>query len=316
MLKFKRLERHEANQCKELTFPSYRHLLDMQPCYRHTDVEDRLIQPMVVAAFDDTKVVGLAVLELPIEKAEKEKPELLSLFVLEGERNRGVGTALLGNVEEEVRRSGWDAMVIVYMIGSDRKQGIVALENLLEKQGWDSPVTRMVSVRFTIKSLQPAPWLNKYKLRSGYELFPWTDITQTEKQNLWKSQQESPWIPNNLVPWKHDHNGFEPVSSVGIRYRGEIVGWVINHRMNEDSVRFTCSFIRDDLARLARILPAYTASYNELNKIGVKNCSFTTPLQHIGMAAFAKKWFGPWSTYLGETRGSSKTLLELIANVG
>ena len=47
------------------------------------------------------------------------------------------------------------------------------------------------------------------------------------------------------------------MSSLGLRYRGEVVGWVINHRMDERTVRFTCSFMRRDLARRAAILALY-----------------------------------------------------------
>ena len=76
----------------------------------------------------------------------------------------------------------------------------------------------------------------------------------------------------------------------------------------DDTLRYTCSFIHKSLGRLGRILPLYSESFRRTIAHGFKFGTFVTPLYHRGMAAFAKRWFGPWASFLGETRGATKIL--------
>ncbi len=299
-----RLGPDEARFFASMTFPSYRHLLSMAPQPRHRDEADqRPIQPLAIAALQDRRPVGLALVELPLHAGFH--AELLSLFVLPDDRGRGVATALLGAVEQVVAEHGGDVLSAVYMTG---KPSIPALERVLAKRDFSSPRTRMVSVRFDAERMNQADWLHKYAPRDGYEIFSWMDLRDSEREAMQRSHAEQPWIAADLLPWDHDAHGFEPITSVGVRYRGEVVGWVINHRLDERTVRYTCSFIRDDLARLGRILPLYRESFARMRRFGFKQGMFVTPLHHEPMARFALKWFGPWASFVGETRGAQKAL--------
>ena len=96
------------------------------------------------------------------------------------------------------------------------------------------------------------------------------------------------------------------MSSVGLRYRGEVVGWVINHRMDERTVRFTCSFMRGDLSRRARILPLYSESIRRLAGVRCELCTMVTPTRYPEMIAFIRRHCQPYVHFTGETRGTSK----------
>ena len=283
-----------------LTFPGYRHMLALEPVARHAENPSVIVQPLAIGALNEAgALVGLALIELPT--MEGAHPELLSIYVAAEYRRRGIAHDLLAVAESCVKEAGHEGLLVVYMSGG---AGIEALEGLLAKREWHPPRVRMVSVRFTSESIVHAPWLGKYKYPEGYELFPWTELTKADKEHIYLTQQESGWITPNLVPWRHDEGGFEPVTSVGIRFKGDVVGWVINHMVEPDVLRWTCSFIRHDLSRLGRILPAYTYVVDKLPEVGSPTCSFTTPLFHEGMVRFAKKWIGPWGTYVGESRQS------------
>jgi GNAT superfamily N-acetyltransferase len=300
---FRRLEPSMADVCTSMTFPAYRHLLPLRPVARHPEQGDqKLVQPVGVVALAGTGILGLALAEVPL--ATDGVPELLSLFVDEGLRGRGVATTLVLQLEEELAAKGCAELRAVYMTG---KPSIPAVERVFAKRGFSAPEARTVTLRFTPTEALQTPWFRRIKLSSEYEVVPWAEITPAERERIQSSNAEKPWIAGGLEPWKHDRN-FHPVSSLGLRYKGEVVGWVINHQVTADTVRFTCSFMRKDLGRRGRIMPLYTISLERLREAGCQQCTFVTPVSYKTMVEFARKRCAPWASFLGETRGVSKKL--------
>lgn len=296
-----------------MTFPAYRHLLTLEAAPRHRDDQSvnpaeaqRVIQPHALAAWVGPKAVGLLLCDTPIDSAEP--PEILSLFVAPEWRNAGVATGLVEAVERALRKAGFDRLKAVWMTG---RPSIPVVERILEKRGWPAAVTRTISVRFTPEEAARTPWFQRVKLPAGkFEIFPWSALTPGERDDIRRSHEGEPWIAKGLEPWDSDSYGFDPISSLGLRYEGRVVGWVINHRMSDDCVRFTCSFMRADLSRRGRILPLYTESIQRLSAAGIKECSLVTPLEYAEMAEFLKRRCASAVHYFGETRESVKMLVE------
>ncbi|MBZ5587393.1 MAG: GNAT family N-acetyltransferase [Acidobacteriia bacterium] len=304
MVDFEILQPPAPTQFQAMTFPAYRHLLSLQPSRRHEEERNRPpIQPFAVAALVRGQPVGLALAELPLVAGGE--PELLSLYVAPHLRNVGVGSALLKTLEDELSRRGYPRVGTVYMTG---KPAIPAFERVLVKRGWEAPTTRTVSVRFTVEDIDRFPWLNKYALPPGLEIFPWAELTEGDRRQLHSTQENNHWIARDLQPWDHDYYGFEPITSLGLRSREGVVGWVINHAISETTLRFTCSYIRKDLGRRGRIVPVYSASLTRAKQTQFTQCMFVAPVQHPTMVHFVHKWMGPWVSFLGETRGSTKNL--------
>lgn len=304
MMNLEILSASEAQRFQAMTFPAYRHLLALQPCFRHPEEnEPRQIQPLAVGAWESGEPAGLLVAELPMEDGND--PELLSLFVPSERRGRGIATALVERLEQELEKRQFEKLVAVYMTG---KPSIEAVERILEKRGWQPPETRMVSVKFDLEKLAEAAWLRRYKLGPEFEIFPWVELGNQERDELKESHQKLSWIASDLLPWDYERTGVEPLTSVGVRYKGKVVGWVLNHQLSEDTIRYTCSFIQKSLGRMGKIVPLYGESFRRSRQAGFTQGMFVTPLYHKGMAAFAKRWFGPWSSFLGETRGAEKVL--------
>lgn len=288
-----------------MTFPVYRHLLKLETAPRHPEQGDRtLIRPLAVAAFQEGVAIGLGLAELPIEN--ERTPEILSVYTKLEARQHGVGTALVARLEDLIRRAGFSEVRTVFMTG---KPSTAAVERILAKRRWTPPETRTLTVRFTPEEAASTPWFGRVHLDSDYQIFPWTELTPEERESLKRSQEESGWIAKGLEPWLHDQHGFDPISSLGMRYQGRVVAWVINHRIGMDTVRFTCSFIWKKLGRRGRILPLFSASIERVREAGIRWCSFVTPVCYQTMVAFAKKWCAPWVSFVGETRGASKTLV-------
>lgn len=297
----------EAQQCEAMTFPAYRHLLALQPTHRLPGEPDQwLVHPVALLARVSAHPVGLALAELPV-RPDDGLPELLSVFVAPEHRRQGVGTDLVRAMESELAARGANAVVAVYTTG---KPAMVAVERIFETCGWEPPKVRTVSVRFTIAEALSTPWYGRLGLLpQGAEIFSWTDLTDDERAHVHESNERAPWIPISLQPWRHDRLGFDPVSSVGLRYRGEVVGWVINHQIDPRTVRFTCSFMRKDLSRRARIVPLYSEAIRRLSETACEMCTMVTPTPvYPGMLEFIRRHISPYASFTGETRGTRKSL--------
>jgi hypothetical protein len=188
------------------------------------------------------------------------------------------------------------------------KPSIEAIERAFARRGWEAPELRTLSVKFTFEEAVRTPWYGRLRPPKGAEIFSWVDLTAAERAALVESNRRSPWIPNSLQPWRHDVVGFDPISSLGLRYRGDVVGWMINHRMDEQTVRFTCSFMRKDLSGRARILPLYSEAIRRLHAAGVEGGTFVTPTVYPGMIEFIRTHIKPYVSFVGETRGTRKLL--------
>lgn len=297
-------DRQMAAAVASMTFPAYRHMLALERTVRlPREFDDTPVDPFAVVALEGGEPVGLALAEQPAQSPDV--AELLSVFVRSDRRGHGIGGRLVEAIEMAAKNRGAQRLVGVYTTG---KPGIEAFEKIATRREWSGPETRMVSVRFSAESLAAAPWIGRYRLGPSYEIFPWAELRNDERDQIRKTHEQEKWIAEDLVPWLHDSHGFEPRTSLGLRRDGVVVGWIINHLMDEKTVRYTCSFIRKPLGKMGKIVPLYSASFERFIAAGFQQATFTTPLQHRGMVGFARKWFGPWSTFLGETRGVERIL--------
>ncbi|HJQ99309.1 MAG TPA: GNAT family N-acetyltransferase [Candidatus Polarisedimenticolaceae bacterium] len=306
-LELSRLNVSDAEDFLPMTFPVYRHMLSLEPQTRHPEQGDqRLVRPIAIGAHMDGEPIGLALGEVPL--AAEGSPELLSLYVAPHVRGQGTATSLIEAFEDAVRSDGYDRVLAVYMTG---RAGSAAVERIFEKRRWSAPEARTVTLRFTPDQALATPWFGrKSPAQRDFELFPWTELTAEERTRLQESQRAAVWIPQGLEPWRHDAHGFDATSSIGMRHKGEVIGWVINHRVSDDLVRFTCSFVRRGLGNQGWILPLYSASIEKLRAVGCKECMFVTPVGYHTMVAFVKRRCAPWASFYGETRGCTKSLGE------
>jgi GNAT superfamily N-acetyltransferase len=300
-----RLDPADAERFRAWTFPAYRHLLDLRPGGRFQARDPRPIRPIALVGTRNGEPAGLilgCVPDLAGAGGLPDDPELLSVYVAPEARRHGMGRVLVGEMEAAIAAHGFARAEAVYMTGGP---GIPFFESVLARRGWSPPAVRMFVFKGTIQQLQCSPWFGRFELARGFELFPWSALQASDVAALQESHRRTGWIAEDLQPWLHSALD---ASSLGVRYRGEVVGWVLNHRLDDETIRFTCSFMRRDLARRARIMPAWYESIRRAAEAGYRRLTFTVPARHQEMAASVLRWGAPWLTFRGETRGSSKDL--------
>lgn len=275
-----------ANGFRRMTFPAFR---------AHLDFGSTRATPLAVGAFAGARPVGLG---LASPAGTPDRAEFLSLFVDPEFRRQGLGTALMRRTMAECDVRGVRELSAIYMTG---RAGTAAVERILSVTGWDAPETRMLVLRCSLESMAPAPWLTRLTQPPGFETVPWVDITEAEREAIRVSHAQTPWIAPDLVPFDFEQ-GIEPLTSVALRVRGEVLGWCLNHVVG-DVLRFTCSFVRRDLQRLGRILLLYREAVAQMPGTGLSVGMWTVPVEHQGMAAFARNHLRPYSVFFAETRG-------------
>ena len=134
-------------------------------------------------------------------------------------------------------------------------------------------------------------------------------MTEEERKDLRRWQEEEGWIAKDLVPFDHEA-GACLQTSMALRKTGRIVGWMICHRVDAIYQRYTCGYVRPDLMRLGRYFQLMVAS---TEPIGTPECSakipiYTVPSWHPRMLRFAERRMVPHALFHGETMGSHKTI--------
>jgi GNAT superfamily N-acetyltransferase len=297
-----------AQAAAGMTFPAYRHLLALQPAPRHPEQGDVTpVQPFGCAARVGPTVAGMALAELP--SVPGGHPELLSLYVAPGYRQRGLASAMVAWIEAAVAERGFEVLQATYMTG---RPSIDIVERIFARRGWSAPVMRTMTVRFTPEEARTTPWFGRIGVPRGGVIVPWTELRPEQRSELVESNRREPWIAEGLEPWQHDQHGFHEASSVGLTLGDRVVGWVINHQIDADTVRFTCSFMRRDLARRAAILPLYTASIERVEAAGGRYGMFITPVKYTAMIEFVRQHCAPYISFVGETRGVEKALAPAV----
>jgi GNAT superfamily N-acetyltransferase len=279
---------------QNLTFPKYRRLL-----LNNGKLDTRTV---AVGASESGQPIGLALAEIG---QFGQQAKVLSIYVAPQHRRKGVGTALLTHLEEELASAGCTSATLQYMTD---QESLAAFERLLQTCHWNPPQFQQLVCKCDRRTLT-APWLNmEFMLPPSFQIVPWEDITPDEKIWIQQSNQANSWIPPDLLPSIHEED-FEPLNSLGMRYQGRVIGWLITHRLAVDTIRYTCSYIRQDLQKAARIIPMYAeAVKRQKTAMPDSKAIWTVPKSHASMIAFVKKRLASYMVSLEEGRGSSKQL--------
>ncbi len=293
MITYEQLNIFSALPFRSLTFPKFQAML--QEFGLGTQV-------IAIGASENGQPIGLAL-------AERETPEtakVLSLFVQQDYRGRGIGTRLLDRLEQACSANGCGDAYLVYVAGKPTAR---ALERVLAKCHWAIPEPRMLICRCT-QAMQQASWVQRAVLPRSFEIFPWTELTASERASL----RDDPWYPSNLTPFDYEQS-MEPLNSLGLRYQGQVVGWMITQRFHADTICYSCSYIRDDLQQRGRILPLYAeAIKRHCTQPDIPYASWVVPYGHPGMVQFVQHRMINFMTVMDEFRRSTKVLPMLAAS--
>jgi GNAT superfamily N-acetyltransferase len=277
MLRLERVAQSDLANWGAFTYPYYRpRLLAADP------------DLIGVAASIGGHPAGFAVAS--IREDDRRIADVCSVTVGLAHRRRGIATALLQRMEEEAGISGCGALVCKYMTN---RPATAAVEALLRKSGWSPGEQRMLFCESDFATITQAPWMAQRDFPAGYEPFLWATLTSAEREDILDRQRRDPWFPETLTPfWMEDT--IEPVSSLGLRYHGEIAGWCVSHRVRSDTIRYSRLFVRRELQGLARAVPLLARSIYCHEHTEVDKAIFDVAAQNTLMLRFVERRMKPY----------------------
>lgn len=117
------------------------------------------------------------------------------------------------------------------------------LEPHLKQIGWSNPKPFGIHCEFDANTFNP-PW---FKLQGtypeGFSEFPWAELTESENKQL-HYQLAQGVFPIEVSPFNIKTAPIDLASSLGLRYKDEVIGWMVNHRLSPDKLQYSALFIQ------------------------------------------------------------------------
>jgi GNAT superfamily N-acetyltransferase len=229
--------------------------------------------------------------------------DLLSIFVHPEYRNRGYGISLIDRLEIELLSKGVTSISTLF---SDEAVG---LKPFLERCSWQI-FPGQTTCKVGAGGLQ-APWVHHdYRLPTSYKIVPWAEVSSAQKEELWHSNSLEPWIPPEVLPWKHDVC-WHPSTSFGLLQESSIAGWLITHQLKPELLRYSCAFCRPDLHKKALMVPLIAkAICQQSRETTDPHAIWTIYPEQQQMLNFVKRHIVPFGASMIAGYESRKNLLQ------
>ncbi|MBD0266428.1 MAG: GNAT family N-acetyltransferase, partial [Tolypothrix sp. Co-bin9] len=279
MYNYKVLDRLNAPTYKHLTYPWLQERLDkLSPL--------NIINIAIGVALQG-EPVGLVLAEyLP----NQNQANILSLMVVQEHRQRGLGTALLMQIEEILKEYGCQQLDILYNLNLTTP----ILERLLKQLNWTPASFYSLQCLTNRETIMQAPFLHRYTLPKKITIFPWVELTAQERAKI-KQRENGLNYPDELCPFKTDQ--IEALSSVGLRYEGEVVGWSIFQRSMPNCVIYKSLFVKPELRSIGLGVHLFVASANrQLTDEKVTEAMFIVLKENTQMVRFINRHITPYLT--------------------
>ncbi|UAJ72121.1 GNAT family N-acetyltransferase [Synechocystis sp. PCC 7339] len=285
---------------KELTYPAYQsHLL-------HISEDNSWI------AFGleiGSNPVGLILAKDAIYE-EKKVAEICSLFVIPEYRQRGIGTALLQSLENELIHRSCEKVSLGYLDNPNQ----VFIEQMLASCHWEKSTKTALICYGNTKKIQNASLLRNFEKLSAkfpveFSLFPWSNLTEVDVEAI-KAKIDTDPLIKKFNPFIESKK-LESLNSLGLRYKNEIIGWIITHRIAPDTIRYTQMFVDPAFQPLSRSLIMLATAINiQVGAIPeIPKATFRVDVDNTPMINFVQRRLAPHLDDLKYAWRASKALI-------
>ena len=300
-LNFKSQPRQKNHQTKyeftvldEANTTAYKHLLPPMFHEYLGDLTTRFPKLIIVGVQLQSQPIGYI---LAVCLPDKSKACIISFFVESIHRGQGIGKQLLAKAEQVLKRYGCQQLDLGYSSNATTP----ALQHILAKHNYlpSRPYSLICST--LIEDLKKADWLNRYSLPKSVTLFPWSELTPEEKEQIKQQREDILKYPPELDPF-YEEQIIEPMNSMGIRYQGQVVGWMIAHRIAPDTIRYSALFAREDLPKVRCVLSLMAAAINRhAEHPEIPNVKYIVMSYNVPMLRFVERHMVPYKTSTYQT---------------
>ncbi len=218
------------SEYEKYTFPNLRDKM------KTMDIIDPLLAILVKS---ENMVVGLAVAEF---NRSKDFSEILSLYISQDHRLKGLGRKLIYYTTRALAQAGFEEARIYFRSNWESKGFI---DKIAETENWTAPLTLMHIFKSNLNYKDKVIWTHDLHLPEGIRIEIWRDIKKEYKDELIRRIENDKSIPRYLSPFSNTDK-IEDINSVGLIKKNEIIGWNIIYRINTDTLEYNNLFIHKE----------------------------------------------------------------------
>jgi len=203
-------------------------------CYLYSKNPNNLILHYIaLAAVENEKPLGL-LLATATESFYIAK--IHSLYVEETKEQLLISAHLMSYLEQELKKTSCIMIQMFYL--SDSQD---LMKPLLQKLHWMDPFPIASRYLFEGKIFQPSWLYKKYRYPADIFSLPWQTLSENEKKELLRQKNQSRF-PAEISPFLNETD-IEPLNSLVLKKNEEIIGWMITHRINPLTIRYSALYI-------------------------------------------------------------------------
>ncbi|WP_270169383.1 GNAT family N-acetyltransferase [Paenibacillus sp. SYP-B4298] len=170
---------------------------------------------------------------------------IISIFVVESQRSKGIGTALMNELLTALAECGVASVELWY----HALRHASSLEGVISRTGWEAPRLYSTHYRFPLQRLLQAEWMQRLRSRLSrdYTIVPW-DASHME-QCLSLPLDEEQAYKSYYSPAEAASVIYQPASFALLKNE-HLIGWSVVTRELEDTLLYRTLYIRQAHRRL------------------------------------------------------------------
>ncbi len=222
-------------------------------------------------------------------------PTILDVQVASAFRGAGVGSELLARMEKAVRARQRHDIRLYYVADSPF---VAVLEKMLARRGWPAP--EVAEYLFEMEGTHFAgPWAQHRAFPPGYSVFAWDQLTDDDRWMIEERQRLLNWVP--WAVWPLDGHP-DPAVSIGLRYQGEVIGWVTADRVERNKLEYQTFFVSPEYPA-GRAVTLLAEAIHRQFAAGVGQARWIIRATNTGMLKFFDRRLTP---YVNVTRRAER----------
>ncbi|MGE5702200.1 MAG: GNAT family N-acetyltransferase [Clostridia bacterium] len=191
-------------------------------------------------AEQERKAVGLVVAQY---RSEERKGFIRHCSITPGVNHDEVKASLIHNLANNIAKRG--GISVHHHFGA-REEERERFSRFYLQLGFQQPVQAFHTVLLSAKQLAEAPWIKNSRIPSAYSCFSWGELTLKERIQL--ERNEGNWYPYELSPF-HGEGKINLRYSLGLRYNGNVIGWLIVEPKSAETALIRSLFVREPYAQ-------------------------------------------------------------------
>jgi GNAT superfamily N-acetyltransferase len=163
---------------------------------------------------------------------------IMSFRVKPDHENNKLGFRLLMALEDNLKKEGFERIELQFR---SHWKSLFVLKKLLQKTNWKEPAFNMRICQSLVEQAFPV-FHTGHQLTTDYTFTSWKLVSDQEKEDIKKRHNQNRWYPEEVSPFILV-DIIEHEVSLALRYKDQIVGWLIIHQISDETLEYTSLFI-------------------------------------------------------------------------